>query len=135
VQVKEENVARSAHCAGANNDGEPEAPKTLYMRSKLTKNEKGLQEDTRESRSFNYVRLAGGVNNVHRLPSAEELVNVQGSAGRSRTSAVPVSLSDVNSTPRRELEHRNGDWTDRPRRSCRYSSKCYQRVGRAPGPH
>jgi hypothetical protein len=49
--------------------------------------------------------LAGDVDNAHDVPSAEELVNVQGTATPSKTSVMPVSLDDVVSTPRRALEH------------------------------
>jgi hypothetical protein len=49
--------------------------------------------------------LAGDVDNAHDVPSAEELVNVQDIASPSKTLAVPISLNNVVSTPRRELEH------------------------------
>lgn len=75
------------------------------MEPELTQNKEILQEDALGYRTSDSARLAGGVNNAHDVPSTEELVNVQGTANPSKTSAVPVSPSDVISTLRRELKH------------------------------
>jgi hypothetical protein len=64
-----------------------------------------LQEHAREYRASDNTRLAGGVINAHDVPSKEELVNLRGTASPSETSAVPLSLEDMISTPRRESEH------------------------------
>jgi hypothetical protein len=75
------------------------------MRLKSTQNEERLQEDAWEFTALSSVRSAGGVTDVHRFPLAEELVDVQGTASPSKTSAVPVSRNHLVSTPRREREH------------------------------
>jgi hypothetical protein len=64
-----------------------------------------VEEEARGSKTSSSARVAGDVNNAHDVPSAEELVNVRDIASPSKTSAVPISLSNVVSTPRRELEH------------------------------
>jgi hypothetical protein len=67
-----------------------------------------LQEGAQGYRASDGARLASEINNAHNNTSTEELVNVQGTASPSKASAVPVSSSDVISTPRRELEDQNG---------------------------
>jgi hypothetical protein len=104
-QVEEEEEASSTHHVGDNDDGEPGASETPYMEPKPTKDDQELQDDVRGFRASSSARLAGGANNMHGLPSAEELVNMQGATIPSKTSVVPVSLNDVFSTPRQELEH------------------------------
>jgi hypothetical protein len=104
-QVEEEEGASSAHRVEGSDAGEREASETPYMKPAPTQNEERSQEDVRGSRASNSARVAGDVNNAHELPSAEELVNVQGTTSPSKTSVMPVSLDDVVSTLRRELEH------------------------------
>jgi hypothetical protein len=70
-----------------------------------TQNEEISQEDARGSKTSSSAGLAGDVNNAHDAPSTDELVDVQGTASPSKTSVMPVSLDDVVSTPRREMEH------------------------------
>jgi hypothetical protein len=106
-QVEEEEGASSVHRAEGSDDGEREALETPYVELEPTQNEERLEEGAQGYGASDGARLASGVNNAHDVPLTEEqLVNVQGTASPSKTSAVPVSPSDVVSTPRRELEHR-----------------------------
>lgn len=86
--------------------GKPEDPETIYIKLEPTQSEERLQEHARGYRASNIARLAGGVGDTHDVPSAAELVNVQGIASLSDTSAVRISLNDVVSTPRRDMEYR-----------------------------
>jgi hypothetical protein len=104
-QVEEEEGASSAHRVEGSDDGEQEALEILYMEPGPTQIEERLEEGTQGYGPSDGAKRANGVNNAHDVPSTEELVNVQGTASPSKNSAVPVSPSDVVSTPRRELEH------------------------------
>jgi hypothetical protein len=103
--VEEEAGASSAHRVEGSDDGGPEAHETIYIEPESTQSDEGLQEHARGYRTSNSARLVGGVSDAHDVPSAAELVNVQGTASSSETSAVRISLNDVVSIPRRELEH------------------------------
>jgi hypothetical protein len=105
-QVEGEEGASSAHRAEGSNDEEQEALGTPYAEPEQTRNEERLQEGAQTYRASDVARLASGVNNAHDALPTEELVNVQGTASPSNTSAMSVSPSDVTSTPRQELEHR-----------------------------
>jgi hypothetical protein len=99
--------ASSAHRAEGSDDGEREALETPYVELEPTQNKERLEEGAQGYGASDGARLASGVKNAHDVPlTEEELVNVQGTASPSNTSAMPVSPSDVVSTPRRELEHR-----------------------------
>lgn len=104
-QVEEKEDASSAHRAVGSDDGEREALETPHVESEPTQTEERLEEDAQGYGTSDGARRASGVNNEHDFPSTEEVVNVQGTANPSKTSAVPVSPSDVVSTPRRGMEH------------------------------
>jgi hypothetical protein len=104
-QVEEEQGASSAYHAEGSDDGEREALETPYVEPEPTQNEERLEEGAQGYGASDGTRRASRVNNEHDVPSTEGVVNMQGTASPSKTSAVPMSPSDVVSTPRRGLEH------------------------------
>jgi hypothetical protein len=104
-QVEKEQGASSAYHAEGSDDGEREALETPYVELEPTQNEERLEEGARRYGAFDGARRASDINNEHDLPSTQEVVNMHGTASPSKTSAVPVSPSDVVSTPWRGLEH------------------------------